>query len=163
MLAPSVCGPVPAGWCCTWLGPCAHLESKRSVWRTGTPSSRFRPRKDLEKARSKRVKFWKATGKRPRESMRGRREKGRKGKGIAKRKKGGRKAERRKAETGLTTVGFEPTPLARRGPEPRALDRSATSSLDEHNPESYRTLRPATPAVAAPTAARRHRGHALTR
>ena len=29
----------------------------------------------------------------------------------------------------LTSVGFEPTPLARRGPEPRALDRSATMSL----------------------------------
>ena len=26
-------------------------------------------------------------------------------------------------------MGFEPTPLARRGPEPRALDRSATMSL----------------------------------
>ena len=28
----------------------------------------------------------------------------------------------------MTSVGFEPTPLARRGPEPRALDRSATMS-----------------------------------
>ena len=32
----------------------------------------------------------------------------------------------------LTSVGFEPTPLARRGPEPRALDRSATMSQMLH-------------------------------
>ena len=72
--------------------------------------------------------------------MRGRREKGRKGKvkgskaekGEDGKGKGG-KAKKEGKKEGVTTVEFETTPLARRGPEPRALDRSATSSLDEDN------------------------------
>ena len=43
---------------------------------------------------------------------------------------GGPANKTKQSEKGLlTSVGFEPTPLARRGPEPRALDRSATMSL----------------------------------